>query len=79
MHWWPVYCKSGNFRDNFIFANNVKWHICEVKNLRLGYDQPTSVKDREISPFREVLFSWNFAYAKFRENKTLMKISEFTV
>ena len=27
----------------------------------------------------KILFSWNFAYAKFRENKTLAKISEFTV
>ena len=32
-----------------------------------------------ISPFREDLFSRNFALAKFRENKTLAKISEFTV
>ena len=29
--------------------------------------------------FTRVLFSRNFAYAKFRENKTLAKISEFTV
>ena len=26
-----------------------------------------------------ILFSRNFAYAKFRENKTLAKVSEFTV
>ena len=32
-----------------------------------------------ISPFREVLFSRNFAYAKFHENETLQKITEFTV
>ena len=24
------YCKSGNFRENFIFANGVKRHICNV-------------------------------------------------
>ena len=29
--------------------------------------------------FARILFSRNFAYAKFRENKTLVKISEFTV
>ena len=29
--------------------------------------------------FARILFSQNFAYAKFRENKTLAKISEFTV
>ena len=25
------YCKSGNFRENFIFANSVKRHTCDVK------------------------------------------------
>ena len=29
--------------------------------------------------FKRVLFSRNFADAEFRENKTLAKISEFTV
>ena len=24
------YCKSGNFRENLIFANGVKRHICDV-------------------------------------------------
>ena len=32
------YCKSGNFRDNFIFANRFKRHICDAKNSRLGHD-----------------------------------------
>ena len=32
-----------------------------------------------ISPFCEDLFSRNFAYEKFRENKTLAKISKSTV
>ena len=32
------YCKSGKFRENFIFANSVKRHICDVKNLQLGHD-----------------------------------------
>ena len=26
-----AYCKFGNFRENFIFANSVKRHICDVK------------------------------------------------
>ena len=26
-----VYCKSGNFRENFIFANSVKRHIFDRK------------------------------------------------
>ena len=25
------YCKSGNFRENFIFANSVKRYICDAK------------------------------------------------
>ena len=57
------YCKFGNFRENFIFANSDKRHIWDVKNSRLGHD------------FREELFSRNFSYAKFSENKTLKKIS----
>ena len=47
--------------------------------MRLGHDLLISVIDRGISPFRRILFSRNFAYAKFRENKTLAKNSEFTV
>ena len=30
------YCKSGYFRENFIFVNSVKTHICDYKNSRLG-------------------------------------------
>ena len=26
-----TYCKFGNFRENFIFTNSVKRHICDVK------------------------------------------------
>ena len=44
-------CKYGNFRENFIFANSFKRHICDVKNSRLGHDLPISVNDRVISAF----------------------------
>ena len=27
----PEYCKFGNFRENFIFANSVKTHIFDVE------------------------------------------------
>ena len=37
------YCKFGNFRDNFIFANSMKKHICDVKKSRLGHNLPSSV------------------------------------
>ena len=67
------HCKFGNFRENFNFANSVKRQICDVKISRPGHDLPISVNDRNISPYCE---SFN---AKFRENKTLPKISEFTV
>ena len=74
-----MYCKSGNFRENFIFANSFKRHIREAKNSRLRHDLHMSVNDRVISAFTRILFSRNFAYAKFCENKTLAKISEITV
>ena len=51
------FCMFGNFRENFIFANSV----CDVKNLRLWYDLPASVKYQEW-----ILFSPNYASAKFR-------------
>ena len=34
------YCKFGNFRENFIFANSFKTHICDVENSRQGRDLP---------------------------------------
>ena len=71
------YCKFGNFRENFIFSNSVKRHICDEKNLRLRHDLPISVNDG--SDFARIFFSRNFAYAKFHEYKTLAKISKFTV
>ena len=30
------YCKIGNFRENFIFANSVKTHIFDVENRDKG-------------------------------------------
>ena len=31
-----MYCKFGNFCENFIFANSIKRHIWDVKNLEQG-------------------------------------------
>ena len=74
------YCKFGNVRENFIFANIVKRHICDPQSSRLRHDLHVSVNDGvNLRYFARVLFSRNFAYAKFRENKTLAKISESTV
>ena len=53
--------------------------ICEVQISRLGHDLHISVNGRVISRYREsFIFSRNFA-SKFRGNKNLAKISEFTV
>ena len=58
-----IYCKFGNIRENFIFANSVKRHICDVK-MRLEHDLPRSVNDRVVCVFfARILFSRNFAYA----------------
>ena len=40
-------CKFRNFHENFIFANSVKGHICDIKNSRLEHNLP-------ISPFPKV-------------------------
>ena len=55
------YCKFGNFRENFIFTNSVKTHICYVKNARQGRELPLSVNDKVISPIRE-----GFIFTKLR-------------
>ena len=72
------YCKFGYFHEDFIFANSVKRHICDVKNSRLRRELHKPVNDRVISSFRE-----DFIFTKLRicfaKNKTLVKISEFTV
>ena len=62
------YCKFGIFRENFIFANSVKRHICDVQVSRQMYDLPISVNDRVILPFR-----MGIIFAKLRENKILVK------
>ena len=40
-----IYCRFGNFRENFIFANSIKRHISDVKNSRLRQDLPISIYD----------------------------------
>ena len=71
----PQYCKFGNFRKNYIFANSVKRHIWEVKNSRPVHDLPIPVNDRMIRTYCK-----SFIFTKlFRENKILAKISKFTV
>ena len=66
-------CKFRNGRDNFIFGNSIKRHICDIKNWGLGHDLPISVNGRVVAPFCE-----SFIFTKLRtcENKTLTKIFE---
>ena len=66
------------FRENFIFANSIKRHICHVNNSQLGHDIPISVNNRMILPFREGLNFMKLRIYEFQENKTLTKISKFT-
>ena len=73
------YCRFGNFHENFIFANSIKRHISDVENSRLRQGLSLSINDRVILPFREGFIFTKLRIAKFRENKVLAKISEFTV
>ena len=57
----PGYCKFENYRENFIFPNNIKRHIWDVKNTQLGHDLPILVNDRVIFPFRK-----GFIFTKLR-------------
>ena len=61
------------FLRKFNFAKTVKRHICNVKNLRLGHDLHTSIS-KQYKDFAIVPGS-----VQFRENKTIVKIFEFTV
>ena len=67
----PAYCRFGNFRENFIFANSIKRHISDVKNWRLRQDLPISINERVILPFRGGFTS------QFCENKVLAIYSGF--
>ena len=70
-----IYCKFGNFRENFIFVNSTKRHICHIKNSWPGHDLPAPVNDRVILPFCEGFIFPKLCKcdAKFCENKTLRK------
>ena len=55
------YCRFGNFRENFIFANSIKRHISDVKKTQIRQDLPLSINNRVIVPFRE-----GFIFTKLR-------------
>ena len=55
------YFRFRNFHNNFIFANSIKRHISDVKNLQLRQDLPTTINERVIVPFCE-----GFIFTKLR-------------
>ena len=62
--------------------NRVKRYICGVKKSLLGHDLqnvPISVNDRVIFTISRGFYFHETSHAKFHENKSLAKISEFTV
>ena len=76
------FCKFGNFREYFIFANSIKMHICDVNNSRLGHDLSISVNDRVISPIREGFILTKlriFICEVFAKMKPSRKFSELIV
>ena len=40
-----LYCKFGNFRENYIFPNSVQRHICNAKYSLLEHDLTVSVNN----------------------------------
>ena len=68
-NFYPVYCKFGNFVENFIFANSFKTHICSIENLLLGHGLPISVNCRVNSPFHEDLIFTKRSFAKIKPSK----------
>ena len=73
-----VYCKFGNFRENFIFANSLKRHICDVQISQLRRDLPIVVNDGVILLFCEGLIFTKLCMRSFAKKK-LAKVPEFTV
>ena len=61
-----ITCKFGNFRENFIFANSDKIHICDVKNSRVEHDLPVSVNDSDSAKSRGFYFRENKTHKIFR-------------
>ena len=73
------YCKFGYFRENFISRVALKLIFATLKIRDNGVIYLYQKTTAWFRHFVMNLFSRNFAYAKFRENLTLAKISELTV
>ena len=69
------YCKFGNFRENFIFANGAKRRICHVKCSRRRHDLPISVNARVNLPFYKGFFRETSHMRSFAKIKPSQKFS----
>ena len=74
------YSKSGNFRDNLIFANSVKIRICDAERSRLGHDLPISLRQSDFGIsrgfyFHETSHMRSFAKINPRENFRIYSIT----
>ena len=68
------YCKIRNFRDNFIFANSVKTHICDVRFSGQERDLPLSVNERVISPICEGFIFMKRSFTKINPSRKFPKL-----
>ena len=64
---------------SFIFVNSFKRHYFDVKNVQLGHYLTGSVNNILILPFCEDFIFTKLCLWEVWENKTLAKISKFTV
>ena len=71
------YCKFGNFRENFVFANSVKRRICDIKNRDYGMIHLINKRQSGFA-FSHRFYFHETSHAKFSEKKTLAKVSKFT-
>ena len=78
-HYRDTHTVNSEIFARILFRDRVKNILATLKISGQWHGLPTSDIDRVILRFREGLLSWNFAYAKFLENKTLAEISEFIV
>ena len=79
-NWSENTVKSVIFARILFLQIALKHIFLAIKIRKKKCDLPIPVNDRVISEiFVRILFSLNFAHAKFRENKTLTKISKFFV
>ena len=74
-----TYCRFGFFARILFSRIALKDIFSDVKNSQQKQDLAISINDRMILPFREGFIFTKTSHPKFRENKVLTKISEFTV